>query len=158
MKNINKLTLLLAVPFLFACEGTGGDNTGNADDFAMFIEVNKTEIEADGKDAATFVIKDSKGNILSTETNLGYVSFKNVETEERLDRYETDFTSIDRYMVHILPEHDGRSCGSSGKRKGSSCDSCMSLSGQLLPSFRTGRPRQLPSVSFRSIRNPCRSL
>lgn len=107
MKNINKLTLLLAVPFLFACEGTGGDDTGNVDDFAMFIEVNKTEIEADGKDAATFVIKDAKGNILSTETNLGYVSFKNVETEERLDRYETDFTSIDNGTFEFVGSYRG---------------------------------------------------
>lgn len=105
MKNFYRLLMILALPALSACDNSGEES--NLSDYDMFIEVDKTEIEADGRDAATFVIKDAKGNILSTETNLGYVSFKNVATGERLDRYETALTAIENGTFEFVGSYRG---------------------------------------------------
>ena len=58
------------------------------------IAVDKTVIEADGKDIATFTVTGPNGNIVTTEANMGSVFFKNVADGSRLARYSKGFTSI----------------------------------------------------------------
>ena len=60
----------------------------------MTITVDKTVIESDGKDMATFTITDKDGNILTQEANMSRVFFKNVADGTRLPQYSTGFSSI----------------------------------------------------------------
>ena len=46
------------------------------------LSVDKTEIESDGKDAATFVITDANGLVLTDEAYLRNTSFHIEETDE----------------------------------------------------------------------------
>lgn len=57
------------------------------------ISVDKTTIEADGKDVATFIVTDPEGNNLM-DGDLSSIYFKNVATGERLDRKSTGFSSV----------------------------------------------------------------
>ena len=91
MKKI--LSFVFASAFvLAACEKPG--NEPGVEDGKMTLYVDKTQIESDGRDIATFTIKDAEGNIITTEANKGMVFFKNVADETRLPRYSTGFTSI----------------------------------------------------------------
>ena len=60
----------------------------------FYIYADKTVIEADGKDMATFTVKDQDGNIVSTDDNMGKVMYEDVTTGVRLDRYSTGFASV----------------------------------------------------------------
>ncbi len=86
MKRIISI-ILLAVSVFAACEKHGEPGT-------FTLSVDKTQIEADGRDIATFTIKDHEGNVVTTEANMGSIFFKNVADESRLARYSTGFTSI----------------------------------------------------------------
>lgn len=77
-----------------ACEQVDGPADVPTGEGTMTISVDKTQIESDGKDIATFTIKDANGNILTTEANKGIIFFKNVANGSRLPRYSTGFTSI----------------------------------------------------------------
>lgn len=79
--------MIFAACLLVACDGQGGSGV-------YTISVDKNQIEADGKDIATFTIKDSEGTIVTTEANAGSIFFKNVADDTRLPRYSTGFTSV----------------------------------------------------------------
>ena len=91
---IRKISLsLAALPVFFAC----GDPAGTIDvpkEAGYYISVDKEVIEADGKDVATFTVKDQDGNVVSTDANMGKVWYENVATEVRLDRYSTGFSAM----------------------------------------------------------------
>lgn len=72
-------------------EDNGGDDTPVTDGYT--ISVDKTVIEANGKDVATFVVTDVDGNNLM-DSDLSSIYFKNVATGERLDRKSTGFSSV----------------------------------------------------------------
>ncbi|MGN1210166.1 MAG: Omp28-related outer membrane protein [Candidatus Cryptobacteroides sp.] len=82
-----------------ACSGNYDPNAGEYDDGKIvapyYISVDKPTIEADGIDAATFKVVDSKGHDLMTDDNLGYLYFMNVKTEKRLDRNTTSFSAFE---------------------------------------------------------------
>lgn len=59
-----------------------------------YIYADKGVIEADGKDIATFTVKDQDGNVISTDDNMGKVMYENIATGVRLDRYSTGLTSV----------------------------------------------------------------
>lgn len=84
---------VLALALFFSCAGPvddpAGDETG-----AMTISVDKTRIESDGKDIATFTITGADGNVITTDANKGSVFFKNVKDGTRLPKWTTGFTSI----------------------------------------------------------------
>ena len=82
------------IPTFTSCGDPVGTPTDTPEEGAMTISVDKTQIEADGKDIATFTITDHNGKIITTEANKGTIFFKNVKDETRLPRYSTGFTSI----------------------------------------------------------------
>lgn len=82
----------LAAFAMVACETPGGDDIPEG---TYVIEVDKTVIEANGEDVATFVVKDSAGNDLaSDEDMLGKIYFIDAATEARLPRETRTFSSI----------------------------------------------------------------
>jgi hypothetical protein len=91
-RYLSAITAIAAAFAMISCEGQ--DPTPAPAPGTMTISVDKTQIESDGVDIATFTIKDANGNVLTTEANKGSVYFKNVKTEKRLPRYSTGFTSI----------------------------------------------------------------
>jgi thiol-disulfide isomerase/thioredoxin len=55
--------------------------------------VDKTTIEANGVDMATFILKDENGkNLVDDANELSYIYFKNVETNENLPRRSKSFS------------------------------------------------------------------
>ena len=85
---------MLAVPVLFGCGEGPADPVGDPKEEGYYIYVDKEVIEADGKDVATFTVKDQDDNIISTEANMGKVWYENVATGVRLDRYSTGFSAM----------------------------------------------------------------
>lgn len=89
-----KKVLFAAVTAILAFTGCETSDPQVGGDGVLTISVDKTSIEADGKDIATFTITDSQGNVLTTEENKGTIFFKNVADGTRLPRYSTGLTSI----------------------------------------------------------------
>lgn len=59
------------------------------------LSVDKTTIEADGVDMATFILKDENGkNLVDDANELSYIYFKNVETNENLPRRSKSFSML----------------------------------------------------------------
>lgn len=87
IKNLHILSLLTVALFFSSCSSPDVV-TG------LTISVDKSVIESDGKDMAVFTVRDIDGNVLTTEENLGAITFKNVATGYRLPRYSEGFTSI----------------------------------------------------------------
>lgn len=110
MKFYSKIALLLALPFAAACEGNEPELAEG-----YYISVDKTEIESDGKDAATFTITDQDGNIISTEANMENVYYQNVQTKERLERYSTNFTTISDGEYEFIGIYRGKNTENSVK-------------------------------------------
>lgn len=91
------LAAAAATSALFSCsENIGGtaedDDTGPKGPFT--ISADKTEIEADAKDAVTFTLRDADGNDL-TASDPGGVYFKLVETGDYMDYLQRTYTSFD---------------------------------------------------------------
>lgn len=75
---------------------TVGDQGGDEPDIptdGFVISVDKSVIEADGRDVATFTVLDADGNNLM-DSDLSSIYFKNVATGDRLDRKSTGFSSV----------------------------------------------------------------
>lgn len=79
---------------VFACGEHPQGPVDEPKDEGYYIYVDKEVIEADGKDIATFTVKDQDGNIISVEANMGKVWYEDVNTGIRLDRYSTGFTAM----------------------------------------------------------------
>lgn len=94
MKIFEKMFAVLCVASLAACSGNSDDSASEIGT-GYTIEVDKTEIEADGIDAATFTVRNAAGTIVSTDDNMSKIYYKNVETGDRLDRLSTSFTSME---------------------------------------------------------------
>jgi hypothetical protein len=91
MKFQHLLIASLATFAMVACETPGGVTP----DGTYTIEVDKTVIEANGEDVATFVVKDSAGNDLTAdEEMLSKIYFIDAVTEARLPRETRTFSSI----------------------------------------------------------------
>lgn len=59
------------------------------------LSVDKTTIEANGVDMATFILKDENGkNLVDDANELSYIYFKNVETNENLPRRSKSFSML----------------------------------------------------------------
>ena len=94
-----RINLYMAVSMLAlaACSGTGTADPDNPDDVkpkGYYVYTDKTVIEADGIDKATFTIKDQDGNVISTAANMNKVWYENVADETRLERGSDGLTSI----------------------------------------------------------------
>ena len=80
-----------------ACEGSdNGEKPGpNGEIKAPYtISVDKNEIEADGKDAANFILTDANGNVLTENEQLNYIVFENTATGNQLDKKTSAFTAV----------------------------------------------------------------
>ena len=80
-----------------ACEGSDdGEKPGpNGEIKAPYtISVDKNEIEADGKDAANFILTDANGNVLTENEQLNYIVFENTATGNQLDKKTSAFTAV----------------------------------------------------------------
>ncbi len=98
MKHIWKLAMMAMVALGgVACEGNvdnGDDNVdGPAGDKVYTLQTDKTVIEANGKDAATFTIVDQNGKDVTSQV-LRNTSFTNETTNKRLDYGTNTFASI----------------------------------------------------------------
>lgn len=91
-------SLLLLAAGLCACSGTDDNEPGpgpSGEITAPFtLSVDKDEIEADGKDAATFKLVDANGTELTTSDLIEYVRFRDVDSNEQLARRTRNFTSM----------------------------------------------------------------
>lgn len=103
------------IPAFTSC----GDPASVETDGLMTISVDKTEIESDGKDIATFTITDETGKIVTTEANKGTIFFKNVKDETRLPRYSTGFASIVDGEFEFVGIYNGKETSNSVKIKSS---------------------------------------
>ncbi len=99
MKNIWKYALLAVVALgSFSCHGNSGDGNGDGPDeepvaTEYTLQVDKTTIEANGKDVATFTIYDAEGRDVTAQV-VRNTSFTNLTTGQRLDYGTNIFTSI----------------------------------------------------------------
>ncbi len=95
MKFQHFLMVLLAVFAFVACDGGEGDGGDLVADGTYTISVDKTVVEADGIDFATFTVKDSTGkDVTADEAILSKTYFVNVADESRLPRETRTFSSI----------------------------------------------------------------
>ena len=93
MKFRHFLVAALALSAMVACE-TGGDDTGEVDG-SYTIDVVKDTIEADGKDSAVFIVRDSEGNNVMEDSSIASkIYFVNAANGSRLPRETKAFTSI----------------------------------------------------------------
>lgn len=89
---VKKLILpLMAFSAFFAC---GDPIEVDPKEAGYYIYVDKEVIEADGKDVATFTVKDQDGTVISTDANMDKVWYEDVATGVRLDRYSTGFSAM----------------------------------------------------------------
>ena len=113
MKNFLISILSLSLLSFASCEKPA--NTDDTGDAGLTISVDKNQIEADGKDIATFTIVDSEGNVMTTEENSGRIFFKNVSDGTRLPRYSTGFTSIADGEYEFVGIYNGKETSNSLK-------------------------------------------
>lgn len=110
MKNLIGVFASLAIAALTSCEGQG-EGAGR---LPYALTVDKVVIESDGTDAATLVITDADGVVLSTEANMRKASFHIEETGEWRSGMGTKdpnvFTSIDDGEYTITAIYDGVQC------------------------------------------------
>ncbi len=76
--------------------GTEGGSSSSSEITAPYtISVDKTTIEANGEDAATFTLTDANGyDITADSKQSNYITIENVETGETLSSHSTAFTSL----------------------------------------------------------------
>ena len=81
--NKNILLLLMAAFTFAACAGTIDPAEQGGDPVAPFtLSADKTQIESDGADMATFTIKDANGTVLTDASHIRNTSFQIVELNE----------------------------------------------------------------------------
>ena len=105
------------IPTFTSCGDPVGTPVVTPGEGVMTISVDKTQIESDGKDIATFTIVDETGKVVTTEANKGTVFFKNVKDETRLPRYSTGFTSIADGEFEFVGIFNGKETANSVKIK-----------------------------------------
>ena len=108
--------LPLVICLVAACTGGHEPETNGTPAVAPFtLTVDKTQIESNGKDAATFTITDANGQVLTDLAHIRNTSFYIVETKE----WKTDigsgdapniFTSITDGTYTIKAMYEGEYC------------------------------------------------
>lgn len=105
-------SLLCLCGCFMACSGSSdeGDEPGNPDNGEVkgpiTLSVDKTKIEADGTDMATFTVTDANGKKLTVPEYMKNVYFEDVSTGDYLERKTNTFTAIEngvhRFKAHYL--------------------------------------------------------
>ncbi len=109
------ILLMTAVLLSVSCSEKLTDPTG-----PYRLSVDKTEIESDGKDAATFVITDANGLVLTDDGYIRNTSFHIEETDEWISGVGSDvnpnvFTSIIDGTYTVTAMYSGEMCENSVK-------------------------------------------
>lgn len=95
-RTFNILLAGLLLGGFTACEGNGNDDDNNNGDIQgpFTLSVEKSEIEANGKDEAKFVLTDANGNILTNTQELNYIVFENTATGNKIEQKTRSFTAV----------------------------------------------------------------
>ena len=94
-------SLLYLAGCLMACSGSSDeeDGRGNTDndevEGPITLTVDKTKIEANGTDMATFTVTDKNGKVLTTPEYIKNVYIENVTTGDYLERRSNTFKAIE---------------------------------------------------------------
>lgn len=91
-----------------ACSGEDNDSDKGQQKPAQgpyTLHADKTEIEADGKDAVTFSVTDANGQELTSD-----VTIRNAETGNTLGRGVKTFTSLVNYTYKFSASYQGEPC------------------------------------------------
>ena len=115
---MKKLSIFLSLVAVLATACTGGHEPEVQETPAVgpfTLSVDKTQIESDGKDAATFTITDANGQVLTDLAHIRNTSFYVVETNEwRTDIGSGDapnvFTSITDGTYTVKAMYEGEYC------------------------------------------------
>lgn len=109
MKKIFNWSLcLMLAAGAAACSG---DDKGSDDEQKQPVQapytlhVDKTEIEANGKDEATFTVTDANGQLLTSD-----ITIRNAETGTSLGRGVKTFTSLTNYTYKFSASYQGEPC------------------------------------------------
>ena len=104
--------LLCLCGCFMACSGSSdeGDEPGNTDNGEVkgpiTLIVDKSKIEADGMDKATFTVTDANGKKLTVSEYIKNVYFEDVSTGEYLERKSNTFTAVEdgvhRFKAYYL--------------------------------------------------------
>ena len=91
---MKKILFILAAVAAVACSGEAGESYAPVAPYTL--SVDRTEILSDGKQAATFIITDAEGKVLTDNPDmLAKIWFKNVATGKRLTRRTKTFKSVE---------------------------------------------------------------
>ena len=109
-KMNKKLLYLLPLMMIVGCsEKIGSDDTVGVAPYTL--SVDKTEIESDGKQLATFKITDANGTVLTDNTELmSKIYFKNEATGRRLTRKTKTFRSVEDGEYTFSATFSGEPC------------------------------------------------
>ena len=121
MKKIYRYIFLVATAAsMLSCSGnTDPDENGTAEGPTgpFTLTVDKTAIESDGKDAATFTITDANGLVLTGAEHIGKTSFHIEETDEWQSGLVLDkpnqFTTISDGTYTVSAMYQGEYCANS---------------------------------------------
>lgn len=104
--------LLCLCGCFMACSGSSDENDdpGKTDDGEVkgpiTLTVDKTKIEANGADVATFTVTDANGKVLTTSEYMKNVYFEDVTTGDYLERKTNTFTAVEngshRFKAYYL--------------------------------------------------------
>lgn len=105
-------SLLCLCGCFMACSGSSDENDepGNTDNGEVkgpiTLSVDKTKIEANGTDMATFTVTDANGKKLTTSEYMKNVYFEDVSTGDYLERRTNTFTAVEngihRFKAYYL--------------------------------------------------------
>ena len=122
MKNISKSRIfcsILAVVSAVSCSGNidpeaDGDNTSKDPLQPFTLSVDKSSIESNGTDVATFTIKDANGLVLTGKDHIKNTSFHIAETNQwqsgMVSLTPNVFTSISDGTFTISAMYNGKYC------------------------------------------------
>lgn len=108
--------LFLILPLMAVVSCAGVDQTG--DDFTpqapYTLSVDKTSIESDGKDCATFILTDANGKVLTDVASfVSKIYYINEATGERLNRKTTSFRTVEDGTYTFSATFKGEKCANS---------------------------------------------
>lgn len=110
MKQLNPIFALAALLLATnACEQSPVQDQDNPQ-APYYLSVDKSVIEADGKETATITLKDATGLVLTDEAHIKNVSLYVKETDTYFTRRTNTFTSIDNGNFTIEGMYLGTPC------------------------------------------------
>lgn len=105
------ILLFIASLFIVACSKPAAEETDLAHPAPYTLSVDKTVIESDGHQVATFSITDANGEVLTSNPSLmSKIYFKNENTGKRLARRTNTFRSVEDGEYTFSATYSGKAC------------------------------------------------